>query len=226
MALRATIDERLAARDRQGAVDAAVQAVRDGEIGIDELYTLVLVPLLVDTGMSWQAGTTQVWEEHFATATVRTIVESLFADVGKAAAAAEKNGKAVVLTTPTGESHDLGLRMLADRLALAGWDSHYIGADTPTEQIAAAARAFDADLVILSAATAYNRVLLRSVVDELRASLPAKTRLGVGGPAFYADRSWPAEELVSEADLGLPITGWDSHAGAPAATDPAPDEGA
>lgn len=73
--LRSTLDERIAARDRSGAVDAALEAVRSGALSITELYE-VLTDLLVDVGASWQSGETEVWQEHFATAVVRTIVEA------------------------------------------------------------------------------------------------------------------------------------------------------
>jgi len=80
-ALRAALDERLAARDRAGAVLAAVDSVRVGDLGVLDLERLVLAPLMIDTGAAWQSGEIQVWEEHFASATVRTIVDALYPDV-------------------------------------------------------------------------------------------------------------------------------------------------
>jgi methanogenic corrinoid protein MtbC1 len=213
--LRTTLDERLVARDREGGVRAAVDAVTSGAVEPDELYTHVLSPLLADTGAAWQQGTTMVWEEHFATAMVRTIIESLFLEVRTKAASVPRLGKVAVLACPPGEFHDLGLRMLADRMQLHGWDAFFLGADTPVDEIVSAAKAFKADLVALSAATHYNRLLLREVVDGLKRSLPG-VRIGVGGPAFAQDRSWPADELLSEADLGV---------GSPTLATPASDEG-
>jgi len=200
--LRTVLDERLVARDREGGVRAAVEAVRNGAVGPDELYTHVLSPLLADTGAAWQQGATMVWEEHFATAMVRTIIEALFLEVRERAASVPRLGKVAVLACPPGEFHELGLRMLADRMQLHGWDAYFLGADTPVDEIVTAARAFEADLVALSAATHYNRLLLREVVDGLKRALPG-VRIGVGGPAFAQDHNWPADELLSEADLGL-----------------------
>jgi MerR family transcriptional regulator, light-induced transcriptional regulator len=200
--LRNTIDAHLGKRDRASAVAAAVDAVRSGSLSIETLYTQVLSPLLMDTGAAWQQGTTAVWEEHFASATVRTIIESLYADVSERAAALPRLDKTAVLACPAGETHDLGLRMLVDRMQLHGWDAYFIGADTPVADIIAAAISLKADLVAISAATHYNRMLLRDVVDELQDRLPG-IRIGVGGPAFTQDKTWPAEELLTEAELGL-----------------------
>lgn len=186
------------------AVRAAVEAVRSGSLSVADLYAHVLTPLLVDTGAGWQRGTTRVWEEHFASATVRTIIESLYLDVARIAEESPRRGETVVLAAPAQEAHDLGLRMLADRLTLVGWDVIFLGADTPTSDIIAAARTTGASLVVLSVATHFNRLQLRSVVDRLKAELP-DARIGVGGPGFAHDRSWPADELLSPTDLGLSV---------------------
>ncbi len=201
--LRATLDARLAARDRSGAVLAALDAVRDGSIDIAELYTGVLGPLLIDAGTAWQQGTERVWEEHFASATVRTIVEALYPEVQRAREDVACDGKRVLLACPSGEQHDLGLRMVADRFALAGWEVDYLGPDTPTVEIIDAAQTLDSDLVVLSASTHFNRVLLREVIDEVQRKLPG-VRIAVGGAAFVTDADSYRGLLLDESAFGLP----------------------
>lgn len=201
--LRARLDSALAARDRAGAVQAALGAVNDGTIGVADLYTAVLVPLLVDMGAAWQAGSTRIWQEHFTAAIVRTIVEALYPEVTRQASTAPKRGERVLLANPPQEQHDLGLRMLADRFELAGYDVTYLGADTPTDEIVHAARTVGATLVVLSASTHFNRVQLRTFVARIREGLPG-VRIGVGGPAFAMDRDWPVRELLDPVALGLP----------------------
>lgn len=205
LTLRTGLDERLAARDRGGAVALALAAVRSGSVGVETLYVRVLVPLLVDTGARWQQGAVKVWEEHFATATVRTIVEALYAEVVATSGMRPRLGKTAVLACPPGEQHDLGLRMLADRMQLGGWDVYFLGADTPVEDIAAAAEGVGADLVALTAATHYNLVLTRSVLDQLVRRLPG-VRIAVGGPGVRCAPDWPEEHLLSEESLGLSTT--------------------
>lgn len=201
--VRTALDAALAARDRAGAVSVALDAVRDGTIDIATLYANVLGPLLVDTGAAWQQGVERVWEEHFASATVRTIVEALYPDVVRAHDEVACTGKRVLLACPSGEQHDLGLRMVADRFALAGWDVDYLGADTPTAEIIDAAQTLDSDLVVLSASTHFNRVLLRGVVDDVQRRLPG-VRLAVGGAAFASDADSYSGLLLDEAAFGLP----------------------
>lgn len=200
--LRAELDRALAARAKATAVEAALTAVRDGAVDVPTLYLRVLTPLLVETGDAWQRGTTRIWEEHFASTAVRTIIESLYLDVQRIALSAEPNGRVALLACPREEVHELGLRMLADRLTLAGWQAHFLGADTPTEEIVAAARALGADIVALSAATHYNRVLLCRVIEELTESLPG-VRIGVGGPSFEHG-GCDERYRLTDSDLGLP----------------------
>jgi len=190
--LRADLDRLLAERDRPGTVARAVQAVRDQEISVTSLYDDVLVPLLDRTGAAWQSGDARVWEEHFATATVRIIVDAVYPDVIAAATGPDvpAHRGTVVLACPAMEEHDLGLRMLSDRFELAGWRSAYLGANTPTEEIIAAAKAFKADLVVLSVATHYHRLRARDVVDSIKHAIPG-VRIALGGAAFEADAAGP-----------------------------------
>lgn len=201
--LRRTLDEALAAHDQPGAVLAALQAVANGSVDVTTLYTQVLGPLLTDTGASWRDGTTRVWQEHLASATVRIVVDALFPQVHAAAQRLPRRGVAV-LACPSEELHDLGLRMLADRLALAGWEPRFLGQDTPATEVAAAAQALDAQLVVLSASTHFERVRLRDDVARLRELLPG-TRVVVGGAAFECDReSWDDGDFLADADLAPP----------------------
>ena len=203
-ALRTSLDRALAERDRAGAIAVALEAVDAGATTIPDLYTLVLGPLMADTGAAWQEGTTRVWEEHYATATVRTIVESLAGRVAAAAVEVPSRGEVVLLACPPEEYHDLGLRMLLDRFLLAGYDAHFLGADTPVSEICDAASRLGASLVVLSASTHYHRVRLRDTVESLQTGLPAGTRLGVGGPAFAHDTETFGHLVLDPEELGLP----------------------
>lgn len=200
---RAGLETLIAEHDRPGAVAFVRAAVGAGRISIAELYRDVFDPLLVDLGTGWQAGTVAVWQEHYATSVVRTVVESLTTDVAAAAAKVPRSGRIAVLACPTDEQHDLGLRMLADRLTICGWEAHFLGADTPATEVIAAATHLGANLVALSAATHYNLVLLRSYVDIVKRGVPEGVRIGVGGPAFSCDHTWPAEDLLIAQELGI-----------------------
>lgn len=205
-ALREQLQELLLAGDKAGAVRAAVEAVTAERLDIPTLYRDVLTPLLVETGADWQKGSVGVWQEHLASATVRTIVEILYPGVLKMRAASEPAGRKVLLACPPQEAHDLGLRMVSDRFDMAGWTTYFLGADTPADQVVDAARSLGVDAVVISSSTHFHRIAVRSFLDELRSKLPG-VQVWVGGAAFAHDRDWPADELIDLDEVLTPAAG-------------------
>lgn len=195
------ISVHLSQRDREAAVRIAVEAVTSGAISIPALYRDVLSPLLSRTGEEWQHGGVRIWEEHFTSAAVRTIVEILYPGVLKVKASVPPAGRSVLLACPPEESHDLGLRMLADRFDMAGWTTYFLGADTPAAEVVDAARRLAVDAVVLSSSTHFHRVALRRHVDELKREL-GSVHVWVGGPAFrYGTDGWSESELLDLDEL-------------------------
>lgn len=192
-AVRDDLDRALRAHDRAAAVTAAFGALDNGSISISDLYT-VLSEILVEVGSAWQAGTAEVWQEHYVTGVVRSIVEACVLRVDESAP--RDRNAAVVLAAPDDEYHDLGLRMLADRFVLAGWRAHFLGANVPVTEVIAAAGELRADAVALSASTHFHRVSLRAYVSALTAAHP-DLRIWVGGPAFAHEHDgWPDDMVL------------------------------
>lgn len=204
--LRTRLDALFAAHDSDGALDAVSEALAGGLLGVEDLYCAVLVPLLTDVGERWHSGRMRVWEEHLESAAISSIIECARPRVRAArdAVAAAHDGarpRSALFACPPEEWHVLSLRMLADRFAMEGWRTHYLGGDVPIEEIVDAARALGADLVVLTAATHYERVYLRDLLDGLRRQL-APVSLLVSGPAFSAEHpDWSADELVDPERL-------------------------
>jgi hypothetical protein len=106
---------------------------------------------------------------------------------------------------PAQEPHELGLRMLADRFELAGWRTYFLGADVPAEEIVAAANALRPEMLVLSAATHFNRLELRDVVERIRPRLPEGLEVRVTGPAFTrSPEGWPPAEVLDPDAISGP----------------------
>jgi len=216
--VRRIVGAALAAHDKPVAVRTAVEAVSSRRVSVEQLYRDVLMPLLKDIGGRWQVGERHVWEEHLASAAVRTIVELVYPEVLKARAGAAPGGRSVLLANPPEESHDLGLRMIADRFEMAGWTAYFLGADTPVEELVDAAKALRVDAVALGSSTHFHRLALRHCVDELKRCLPG-VAVWVGGPAFARDREgWAADELL---DLDALLREGSGHGEPPTDGEPA-----
>lgn len=184
--------------DRDSTLSLALDAVTSGKVTIPELYD-VLAELLVRTGAEWRSGELTVWQEHFATAVVRTIIEACHPLVNEFAEA--PNGRTVLLATPPEEYHDLGLRMTADRFELAGWTAHLLGASLPVSQLSLAVAALGADAVVLSASTHFHRIALRPYVLKLLADHPGLTVWVTGAAFAEGAEGWPHGCLLDPARI-------------------------
>lgn len=220
LALREDLSGFLARYDKPSFVRVAVESVTAQRLSIEQLYRDVLTPLLVDVGAQWQRGHTAIWEEHLAAAMVRTVVEILYPGVLKVKGTVPPAERSVLLANPPEEHHDLGLRMIADRFDMAGWTVHFMGADAPVDDLLAAARTLGVDAIVLSSATHFHRLELRSIVDRLETELD-HVYVWVGGSAFAADdEGWASYEIRDIETLLAQFT----PGTAPASSPPAPAE--
>jgi DNA-binding transcriptional MerR regulator/methylmalonyl-CoA mutase cobalamin-binding subunit len=164
------------------AVDAArlQAALRDAsvELSIPSLFEHVLLPLLRAVGERWEKGSLRIHHEHLVSGAVRPLLESLRDSHQRPFA-----GPALVIATPPGSQHELGGLMVAVIAASEAWRVVYLGSDLPAEEIAAAARRADASAVGLSVVYPPGSRELSEQLRTLRALLPERTTLLVGGLA-------------------------------------------
>jgi methanogenic corrinoid protein MtbC1 len=90
---------------------------------------------------------------------------------------------ALVAAAVTGNTHDIGLRAVADLFQIAGWRSLFLGANVPATEIARAANTFGVDLVVLNATLATQLKPLGEAIATIKSEAPGRKVL-VGGLAF------------------------------------------
>jgi DNA-binding transcriptional MerR regulator/methylmalonyl-CoA mutase cobalamin-binding subunit len=180
-------------------------------LGLAGLLQRVIAPLTVLVGEAWSRGELQVYEEHLFSETVQSMLRQA---IGSVPAPAGDGAPRVLLTTLPREPHGLGLLMAEAMFALTGARCISLGVQTPLADIARAAAAQRADIVALS----FTGVMAaRQVLDglaELRAALPARVQLWVGGscPALHGRRALPARVLASLAAIGPAVQAWQGGA--------------
>ncbi len=93
----------------------------------------------------------------------------------------------MLLTTLPQELHGLGLLMVEAMLVLEGCTCVSLGTQTPLLDVVQAAQAHRVDVVLLSFSAAQNGAVVLANLRELRAQLPSRIALWVGGscPALY-----------------------------------------
>jgi methanogenic corrinoid protein MtbC1 len=177
--------------DIAGAQAVLEQAVADGA-SVRALYLDVLQPTLYEIGRRWSHAEISVAQEHLATAATQSAMARL-------ASVLEPSGTrpgVAIVACVSDELHAIGGRMVADFLQSDGWDVHFLGQVTPSEDLAALASRLGAKVVALSAALPERSPRVREVVAALRALDPAPFVL-CGGQAFGGS---PERALATGAD--------------------------
>jgi|GEM_PF-385013 len=98
-------------------------------------------------GAQWERGDISVADEHIATALTHQVMAAVY---GPNLGHDHMPGR-LLLAALEGERHALGLRMAADVIELAGYETIYLGADIPLDDLLQTIEGRNPDLVLLSA---------------------------------------------------------------------------
>jgi len=149
----------------EGRGDDAIDLVRDalaGGLSIVELHDHVLTPVQQEAGRMWLMGEISVADEHFGS----VIVERALALVQQRLSRPTLGAPVVWTMGVSGNLHDLGLRIVAQRLQLTGFAVRNLGANMPPDDLELVFADHPADLVAISASMALQ---LHAVVETVAA---------------------------------------------------------
>jgi DNA-binding transcriptional MerR regulator/methylmalonyl-CoA mutase cobalamin-binding subunit len=144
-------------------------------LGCQDFVRRVAAPILAEVGEQWSCGTLSIAGEHLTSGHLRNLL------VGMIRTRRRSVNPTVLLATPSGERHELGILLVSLLVADSGLGLCYLGPDLPADQLVNAAARVGARVVGLSLVGEQNR---RGAVEELRQieqQLPASTELWLGG---------------------------------------------
>jgi methanogenic corrinoid protein MtbC1 len=168
------------AGDQERALASVVAAV-EGGLDVARAYTEVLAPAEQEIGRLWHVGDVTVAEERIVSETTHR----LMAVLSYRFSAEVTVDRTILAAAVPGNTHDIGLAIVADLFRLAGWRSLFLGASVPAEQIGRAAHMFAADLVALAVTLSTQLNDARKAVEATKRGRPG-VRVLVGGAAFEA----------------------------------------
>ena len=179
---RGALDRRyldaLARGDAAGASAVVDEAARRN-LTVEQIYLHLLAPALAEVGARWRARRMSVADEHLASEITLGEMERL----RERLPAATGSGARAVLACVESEAHTIGLRMLADFLAIDGWTVDYLGASVPTADLAEFVSRRTPALVALSVTRAEHLPALTLAAAALRRVTPPP-RILAGGAAL------------------------------------------
>jgi MerR family transcriptional regulator, light-induced transcriptional regulator len=140
----------------------------------------IVTPLVHEVGEAWRRGDLRVAHEHLATSVVRDYLSLCSRNQHLSANAPE-----IVLSTPSGQVHEVGALLAAAIARDLGWRATYLGPSLPAEEIAACAQTRKARAVALSMVYPSDDPNVPDELTKLRQLLPGETALLLGGRAAY-----------------------------------------
>ncbi len=172
-------NESLLQGDRLTASKLILEAVESGT-PVRDIYLHVFKKSQYEVGRLWLSNKITVAKEHFCSAATQQIMSQLYPHIFST----ERKGRTFVAACIGGELHEIGIRMVADFFEMDGWDTYYLGANSPASSIIQAIEDNKADIVGLSAAMPYHRELMRETIQDIRKNSKNNVRIMVGGNAL------------------------------------------
>lgn len=168
--------------NREDAVLLSLEMLKSKEVNVVTLYEDILRDALYRIDCS-ENDKECIWREHIKTAIVRTIIEVSYPYVIEEMKNIKNNGKKVVIVCPSEEYHEIGARMAHNFFTLQGYNSTFIGANTPKNVILDAIEYLNPDYVAISVTNFYNVIKAKRIIESIKEKNPNIYVLA-GGQAF------------------------------------------
>ena len=144
--------------------------------GLQEFVVETVAPLNRAVTEAWMRGELEVFEERAYAEQLQVVLRS--AMLPSANSVAEPR---FLLATLPNEVSTLGLLMMEALLAPEGVQCTSIGTQVPIPEIAAAAKAFDANIVVLAFSASFSSKQAVASLESIRSVIPDTTAIWVGG---------------------------------------------
>ncbi|MDZ4172189.1 MAG: cobalamin-dependent protein [Methanobacteriaceae archaeon] len=164
---------------RDVASEMIIKAIENGA-DIKKIYIDVFESSQHEVGRLWQNNLISVAQEHYCTAATQMIMSQLYPYIFKG----YKNGHRLVATCVEGEMHEIGVRIVSDFFEMEGWDTYYLGANTPNNSIVETLIQLEPEVIAISASIPYNLGSVVELINAVRKSTASKIKILVGGRPF------------------------------------------
>lgn len=172
-------------------------------LGVDHFLAEVVVPLLHELDQGWEQHRISIAQEHLASALLRTQLDKVRLSIQVPPTAPR-----ILITTPSGQIHELGALLAAISAARQGWNVTYLGPNLPAHEIATAATKTHSKVIGLSLVYPEADPSIAHELSKLRELLPTIPIL-IGGRAthsyYTAIQSIQAHIITDEASLQLAL---------------------
>ena len=170
--------ETLLLGDKKLASKLIHEQINNG-LSIKQVYEEIIKIALYDVGELWEFNKISVATEHLASA----IVESILNEIYPLLISSTSIEKTVFLSCVEKEYHQIGIKMVSDIFETHGWNTFFLGANTPTKDLIDFAKNIKPDVISISLSIYSHLPILERMIQEFRKAFPHLTII-VGGQAF------------------------------------------
>lgn len=172
--------------------------------GLASFIGVTLARLTTTVGEAWLRGDLRLFEEHLYTEAALDVLHEAIRTVTGSAQAPR-----LLLATPSGEAHTLGLMMAEAIAAMEGAHCIRLGAQIPIAEMIAATTACQADIVGLSFSVAFPAREAVQILAALRDRLDPAIEVWAGGYGVSALRPLSGIRCLRDlAEIGPALATW------------------
>lgn len=169
--------------NKDKCVELTIDCLEKQTVTIPILYEEILRPALYSID-EHSNDNDFIWSEHVKTSIIKTVIESIYPFVIKMKKEIFPLDIKVVLACPENEYHEIGLRMVSDFFSLNGYDSVFIGTNTPRNQVCVAISKTKPKYVAISVTDFYLLFEAQKLIQRIKTVHGNEIRIIVGGRAF------------------------------------------
>ena len=148
----------------------------DKEFSLRELYSNIIVPLLIKMGELWQTSSISVAHEHHFS----NILRDFYILKIDGVVATKKKNKTVMLFLPQHEDHELSLLYFQYLLKESGFNCIYLGKNVPLPDLEESIKQVQPDIIVTNLITRIQNKEIKPFFDELLESCK-KSEIRVAG---------------------------------------------
>jgi methanogenic corrinoid protein MtbC1 len=153
-----------------------------------DFYEKILIPVLYKIGDQWENGEIDVATEHVCSKAVNNLIDLINQQNTKKNLKNYRNTRSVVLSTPEGELHSIGCKIIESLLLEKGYEVYNITSPLPTNSIESYLDNTNPGIILISVTLEENINSAIRLVYEIRKSF--QIPIIVGGNALkFASKS-------------------------------------
>jgi len=166
--------------ERQLASRMILDAVESG-VPVKDIYLHVFQATQHEVGRLWQLNEINVGQEHYCTAATQLVMSQLYPHIFTSG----KHVGTLVATCVAGDLHEMGIRMVTDFFEMDGWNTYYLGANTPAQAVLDVVVHRRAQVLAVSATISLHLRAVSELIEKVRARPECQAlKIIVGGYPF------------------------------------------